>query len=98
MSASGTVVTLASNASATSTFQFSWQGGAGMFSAEATWGGGTVKLQVLTQQSGGATWVDVGPDTTFTANGAAGFILPVNAQIRASIATATAVYAYVVAL
>ena len=87
-----TIITLASNASATQTGVL-WTGGPGTFSAEATWGGGTVTLQTL---SGNGTWIAVGSDTTLTANGIAGFILPKGAQIRALIATATAVYAFAV--
>ena len=86
------VIHLAINASATGP-AVTWPGGPGTFSAEATWGGGTVTLQVRTQFG---TWVAVGPDTTFSANGIAGFILPKGAQIQASIATATAVFAYAV--
>ena len=69
-----------------------WGGGPGAFSAEATWGGGTVTLQV---QTATGTWIAVGPDTTFTANGIAGFLLPNGSVLRALIATATVVYAYV---
>lgn len=87
-----TIITLANNESAT-TGAVSWEGGAGTFSAEATWGGGSVSLQT---QTGNGTWVAVGTDTTMTANGIAGFILPRGALIRVAIVTATAVYAYVV--
>ena len=87
----GTSYTLAANASATSN-EFIWQGGPGAFTAEATFGGGTITLQY---QTGNGTWISVGPDTTLTANGGAGFILPLGTPIRVSIATATAVYAYV---
>ena len=73
---------------------YDWQGGQGMFTAEATWGGGSVRLQVQTLNG---TWVDVGSDTTMTANGAAGFSLPAG-KIRALVATSTAVYAYVVGI
>ena len=86
-----TRLTLALNASATQTGVV-WAGGPGMFTCEATWGGGTVTLQVL---SGNNTWIAVGTDTTLTANGAAGFMLPRGCQIRALIATATAVFAFV---
>lgn len=83
---------LAEGASATPVTDVLWPGGLGMFTAEATWGGGTVTLQVMTPVG---TWVAVGSDTTMTANGAAGFVLPNGARIRVAIATATAVYAYV---
>ena len=80
---------LAQNASATGG-EVSWPGGEGVFMAEATWGGGTVKLQFKTPNG---TWIDAGTETTLTANGAGAFLLP-PCLIRASIATATAVYAY----
>ena len=91
-----TIITLASNAGATPQATGAvWPGGPGTFSAEATWGGGTCTLQT---QTGTGTWVAVGPDTTFTANGIAGFLLPKGAVIRALTVTATAVYAYAVPL
>lgn len=68
-----------------------WPGGPGAFSAEGTFGGGTITLQVQTLTG---TWVAVGADTTFTSAGIAGFLLPNGSVIRALIATATAVYAY----
>ena len=82
---------LAENASATPPGDTVWPGGTGMFTGEATFGGGSITLQVLTPNG---TWVAVGSDTTLTAAGAAGFILPNGARIRASIAIATAVFAY----
>ena len=85
-----TSIKIADSVSAT-TGQFTWVGGAGTLSVEATWGGGTVTFQTMTNNG---TWLTVGPDTTFTANGIAGFILPVGAQVRLLIATATAVVAY----
>lgn len=87
-------ITLASNASATSG-SFTWGGGSGIFTAEATFGGGTVKLQFQTKNG---TWLDVGTDTTLTAAGVGAFSLPPSTQIRVNIATATAVYAYAIAL
>ena len=89
-----TIITLAFNAASTTPgTNTTWVGGPGTFSAEGTFGGGTVTLQTLT---GNGTWMAVGSDTTLTAAGIAGFILPKGAQIRALIATATAVYAYAV--
>ena|ERR1035437_3494337 len=85
------MISLQENSSATGSFATPWAGGPGRFSAEATFGGGSVTLQVL---SGNGTWMAVGSDTTLTAAGAAGFLLPHGAMIRAAIATATAVYAY----
>ena len=81
--------TLLSNASATGSAA-SWGGGRGVFTAEGTWGGGTVKLQFKTANG---TWVDYGSATTLTANGSGVFELPA-CEIRAHVATATAVYAY----
>lgn len=86
---------LASNSSATSSDVFTWPGGIGMFSCEATWGGGNVALQFKTIQG---TWIAVGTNTNITANGAGGFILPAGTQIRAAVTTATAVYAFAIGL
>jgi hypothetical protein len=86
---SGYVYTLASDASATGSAVV-WPGGKGIFTAEATFGGGTVKLQFKTANS--TTWVDV-PNNSITAAAMTSFELPAG-QIRANIATATAVYAY----
>lgn len=74
---------------------YDWQGGQGMFTAEAgAWNAGTVRLQTQTLNG---TWVDVGTDTTMSANGAAGFSLPAG-KIRPLIAGATGVYAYAVGI
>ena len=78
---------LLDNASATSS-PAQWGGGRGVFCAVATWGGGSVALEYL--GPGGASWITVG--TALTANGLAAFELPPG-QIRAAVATATAVYA-----
>jgi hypothetical protein len=86
----GTNVILASNASATGK-AVNWPGGPGTFTAVATWGGGTVKLQLLGPD--GSSWIDAGTDTTLTANGGGNFELPPGQSIRVSIATATGVYA-----
>lgn len=66
-----------------------WQGGRGTFTAEATFGGGTVKLQYMTMNG---TWVDVASGS-LSAAGTLAFELPIG-QIRAVATTATAVYAY----
>jgi hypothetical protein len=83
---------LLSNASATGS-TMEWMGGKGIFIAEATWGGGTVKLQA---QSPNGTWIDV-PSASLTANGIVAFDLP-RGQLRGNVTTATAVYAYAVAV
>lgn len=85
--AKGKVVLLENAAADSSAAE--WKGGAGVFSAEATWGGGTVTLQYKLPNG---TWVAAGPDTTLAANGGGVFELP-PCQIRAAVATATAVYA-----
>lgn len=85
-------INLGSNISATGA-EFTWGGGDGLFTAEATWGGGTVKLQYKTMNG---TWVDAGSNTTLTANGGGIFTLPAGTPIRASVTTATAVYAFAV--
>jgi hypothetical protein len=91
----GQAALLINNGSATSA-AYTWKGGEGTFMTKATWGGGTVKLQVLGPD--GTTYIDVGSDTTLTADGGGNFSLPAGALIRANVATATAVYASVASL
>lgn len=72
-----------------------WQGGAGLFTAEGTFGGGSVALQIQTANS---TWVAVNAEGTLTpisltAAGSANFKAPAG-PLRAVPTTATAVYAY----
>jgi hypothetical protein len=81
-------IVLASNASATGAW-VPWPGGRGEFRVEATFGGGTVKLQC---KGPNGTAQDVGTDTTLTASGGGIFELGAG-EIRCNIATATAVYA-----
>ncbi len=83
-----TGIVLASNASATGAW-FQWPGGRGEFRVEATFGGGTVKLQC---KGPNGTPMDVGAAVTLTANGGGIFELGAG-EIRASITTATGVYA-----
>jgi hypothetical protein len=66
-----------------------WPGGQGVFRVNATWGGGTVKLQA---KGPDGTEFDVGDDTTLTADGGGVFYLD-SCDIRAHVATATAVTA-----
>lgn len=80
---------LASNVSATGEW-VRWPGGKGTFLVHATFGGGTVKLQVMGPDA--STAIDVGSNTTLTADGGGNFELP-KCYIRCNIATATAVYA-----
>jgi hypothetical protein len=81
-------IVLASNASATGAW-IPWPGGRGEFRVEATFGGGTVKLQC---KGPNGTAQDVGTDTTLTSSGGGIFELGAG-EIRCNIATATAVYA-----
>lgn len=83
-----TGIVLASNASATGSW-FSWPGGRGEFRVEATFGGGTVKLQC---KGPNGTAQDVGVDTTLTADGGGIFELGAG-EIRCNISVATGVYA-----
>lgn len=84
---------LLTNASATGS-AVNWAGGRGFFSAVATFGGGSVSLQYLAPDN--TTWITAstvaGAAATLTATGGLLFELPPG-QIRASVVTATAVYA-----
>lgn len=82
-------VILATNATTGNGAAKDWLGGKGLYFAEATWGGGSAKLQFI---SPNGTWIDY-PSGSLSANGAIIFDLPVG-QIRAVIATASATYAY----
>jgi hypothetical protein len=82
-----TGIVLASNASATGDW-FMWPGGRGEFRVEGSFPG-TVKLQC---KGPNGTAQDVGTNTTLTAAGGGIFELGAG-EIRANIATATAVYA-----
>jgi hypothetical protein len=77
---------LATAASAT-TAGVKWPGGKGVFSAQATWGGGTVALQF--QIADDSTWITP-TDGSLTADGAFIFELP-PCLIRVAITTATGV-------
>lgn len=68
-----------------------WLGGRGMLIAEATWGGGSVKLQF---KSPNGTWMDYASGS-LSANGALMFELH-PCEIRAVVTTATGVYAYAI--
>lgn len=86
--------TLLSNASATGS-AVEWKGGKTLVTAEATWGGGTVKLQVSTPNG---TYVDMtSPAVSFTANGAIVVDLPPGLY-KGNVATATAVYMYLISI
>jgi hypothetical protein len=84
-------ITLASAAGVGNGTAYVWGGGRGCFSVHAdTWGGGSAKLQ---RQLRTGEWIDVGTDTTLTADGHGGFELP-RCPIRVVIATATGVSAW----
>lgn len=80
-------VTFFSNAAAGSSIK-QWPGGKGMLIGKATWGGGSVKLQVMSGD--GTNWVDV-PSSTLSADGALVVDLPLCA-IKAVAATGSAFY------
>lgn len=83
---------LLTNASATGS-AVRWPGGEGVFEVEGTWAGATVTLQFKTANG---TWLDVGTDTTKTANGAGGFILhPCDVKATVSGGPPSALYAAV---
>lgn len=64
---------LLNNATATGA-AVQWDGGIGAFSAAGTFSGATITLQWLGPD--GTTYLTVGADTTLTAAGAGGFVLP----------------------
>jgi hypothetical protein len=82
---------LASNAGAGNGSAVAWKGGTGFFTAVATWGGGSAKLQMLLPD--GTTWVDV-TSVTLSANGYVSFTLP-PCRVRTVIATSSAAYVWV---
>lgn len=78
-----------------STADFTLLGGAYGVQVSATFGGGSVKLQ--RKSLDGSTYQSVDAGTDFTANGYANINLP-SGTYRFTIATATAVYAELVAI
>jgi hypothetical protein len=83
-------LTLLSNGTATGAW-LEWRGGQGLFTAEATWNGATIKLQFKTSNG---TILDAGTDTTLTANGGGRFFLPLT-EIRVNVSgSPTGVYSY----
>jgi len=86
-------IVLAENVAASTTTGKSIPGGKFLLMAEATWGGGNVKVQI---QSPNATWIDV-PNSTLSANGMLQLELP-RGQARVVFATGTALYAYLISL
>lgn len=86
-------VTLATNAGAGNGTAVKWRGGKGMFMAEATFGGGSVKLQFI---SPNGTYIDY-PSGSLTAAGGIVVDLPPG-MVRVVIATSSAVYAYLASI
>lgn len=62
------------------TSELNWLGGLGTVAVFGTFGSGTAKLQASFDQ--GSTWVDVGLDTQFTADGIGNFDLPGGVLLR----------------
>lgn len=85
-----TVYTLAAGAAATAAQPI--QAGQYMFMAEATWGGGTVVVQM---KSPNGTFISVNTNGSLSANGMLLVNLPAG-LVQAVITTATAVYAYLI--
>ncbi len=91
MSHQGAYILLSNASSADDEVAVVWPGGPCYLVLEATWGGGTVKLQYLTPNS---TWIDV-PLLTATANAIISTTIPAG-QVRLNVATSTAVYGYLI--
>lgn len=84
-------ITLGSNITTSNGDDKVWPGGPGSFIAEATWSGGSAKLQFKSPRG---TFIDY-PSGSLTANGLINFDIPPG-TIRVVVATATACYAYAV--
>ena len=77
---------------------FNLLGGKYAVTAEATWGGGSAKLQIQSPKLGpAATFISVNSSTDFAANGFFVLDLPAGTY-QITIATATAVYLSIVGL
>lgn len=81
-------ITLAANAGAGNGASQQCEGGDYKLVAEATWGGGNIKLQ---QKTANSTWVDIA-SSTLSANGDLNVRLSPG-EVRVVITTASAVYA-----
>lgn len=66
--------------------EFAWSGGQGVMSADATWSGGNVALQMRNMASG--TWVTVPSAVSLTANGSILFWAP-EGSLQVIVTTAT---------
>ncbi len=76
-----------------------WPGGDGVFCAEATWGGGSAKLEMQSRNGTALGVVNYATTTaiSLTANGMANFRAPAG-KLRVTIATATAVFASIIGI
>ncbi len=79
---------LASNASATTGWEYPPGDGQFIVTAVASWGGGTVKLQI---EAADGSAIDI-PDTSSTADNTFRVFMSRKDRIRVNIATSTAVY------
>lgn len=77
------------NAAAGTSPSFYWKGGKFVHVAQATWGGGNVKLQY--QSLDGTTWVDVA-SSTLSANGMSAVLELPPCMLQAVAATGSAFY------
>lgn len=93
MSIQSEKIDLATNAGAGTGTDKPIKGGKYMIMAEATWGGGNVKLQM---QAPNSSWFDVA-SSTLSANGMLPLELPPG-RIRAVVTTSTGVYASLVGI
>jgi len=89
MSASGNDFNFQSNISASVKFNIT-VGGVYTVAALATWGGGSLHLQAVLPD--GATLIDVGTSSNFTANGYATGVYLCPGQYQWTVTTSTAVY------
>lgn len=70
-----------------STSELQWPGGPGTAAVFGSFGGGTFTTEVSYDE--GATFFEVGTDTTFTANGHGNFNLPSDVLLRITASSST---------
>lgn len=93
MSVQAQQIVLGENITTSTSAAFPIKGGKYVYTGEATWGGGSAKLQFQTAHG---TWIDV-PSGSLSANGLLPIELPAG-QVRVVVATATAFYGYLVGI
>lgn len=69
------------------TLGFEWNAGDGVFTAQGTFGSGTLTLQF--QNPGSSVWTDVGTDTTITTAGGGRFTIPAHSKLQVVLSGAT---------